>query len=223
MAQSPPRLAKAVNAVMQGERHHAGLQYPTFFLYPDVLATPWHVAEDYAWTQPFVDNWQAIYSEFLALKAASNSQFEVIPSSNYGGEWGAYNLWAQGAKQERNCSLAPLTTRLLEAMPEFMADCGLCYAYFSVVKPGTHITPHCGPANVKLRCHLGLSVPPEGATMRVARETRNWEEGKCLVFDDSFEHEVKNLGDVDRIVLLIDVWHPDLCEAEREAMRRFLQ
>ena len=54
---------------------------------------------------------------------------------------------------------------------------GLCYVYFSRVKPGTHITPHCGPANVKLRCHLGLIVP-DNCWMRVGTETRTWEPGK---------------------------------------------
>lgn len=42
------------------------------------------------------------------------------------------------------------------------------------------------------------------------------EEGKCLVFDDSFEHEAWNDdSDHSRIVLIVDVWHPDLTPEER--------
>ena len=48
-------------------------------------------------------------------------------------------------------------------------------------------------------------------------EWRRWREGKCLVFDDSFEHEVVNDTDMSRIVLLIRFWHPRL-ERREEAL-----
>ena len=73
--------------------------------------------------------------------------------------------------------------------------------------------PHCGPTNARLTAHLGLVVP-KGLTIRAAEETRGWEEGKCLVFDDSFEHEVKHEGDSERIVLMINFFHPDVPEKE---------
>jgi aspartate beta-hydroxylase len=41
-----------------------------------------------------------------------------------------------------------------------------------------------------LRCHLGLVVPP-GVRIRVGDEVREWTAGECLIFDDSFEHEVR--------------------------------
>jgi aspartyl/asparaginyl beta-hydroxylase (cupin superfamily) len=47
----------------------------------------------------------------------------------------------------------------------------------------------------------------------------SWQEGKCLVFDDSFEHEVWNKSDSERVVLLIQFWHPDLTEAEVWALK----
>ena len=55
-------------------------------------------------------------------------------------------------------------------------------------------------------------VVPEGqCRLRVAGETRVVEEGRCLVFDDSFEHEAWNDDPgTTRIVLILDVWHPDL-------------
>ena len=36
--------------------------------------------------------------------------------------------------------------------------------------------------------------------MRVATESRSWADGKVLVFDDSFEHEVHNDCDSERVV-----------------------
>ena len=81
--------------------------------------------------------------------------------------------------------------------------------FFSRLVPGTHLSKHCGPSNFRLRCHLGLIVPP-GCRIRCADQVREWREGECLIFDDSFEHEVWHDGDEDRIVLIADVWHPEL-------------
>lgn len=39
--------------------------------------------------------------------------------------------------------------------------------------------------------------------------------GKCLVFDDCYEHEVWNKTDKERVLLLFDLWHPDLVEEVR--------
>ena len=44
----------------------------------------------------------------------------------------------------------------------------------------------------------------------MGEEWREWTEGECLVFDDSWEHEVHHRGDADRVVLLINFWHPEL-------------
>ena len=53
-----------------------------------------------------------------------------------------------------------------------------------------------------------------------AQASRPWEEGKVLVLDDSFEHEVWNDGDKQRIVLIVDIWHPDFSEKEVLFMER---
>ena len=80
-------------------------------------------------------------------------------------------------------------------------------AYFSLLQPKTHLKAHCGPTNLRLRMHFGLFVP-KGCRIRVHDETRAWNEGECLLFDDSFEHEVWHDGTGDRIVLICDMWHP---------------
>ena len=75
-------------------------------------------------------------------------------------------------------------------------------AGFSFLAPGTVIRPHIGYSGEVLRCHLGLIVP-EGCALRVGAETRNWDAGKRLVFDDTVEHEAWNSGAEGRAVLLI--------------------
>ncbi|CAE8687687.1 unnamed protein product, partial [Polarella glacialis] len=100
------------------------------------------------------------------------------------------------------------------------AFCGGGDVIFSVLTPGTRLRPHCGPSNARLTCHMGIKVPKtleQGCRMRVAaEEPRGWQEGKCVVFDDSFEHEViydeaksHESYPGDRVVLLANFWHPD--------------
>jgi len=95
-----------------------------------------------------------------------------------------------------------------------MAGTPFSYTFFSTMKPKTSIKAHYGATNLKLRCHFPLFVPEE-AYLRVASDPRPWQEGKMIVFDDSYEHEAANLSETqERVILLIDVWHPDLHQAE---------
>jgi len=86
---------------------------------------------------------------------------------------------------------------------------------FSLLRPGAHILPHHGFTNVRLICHLPLLVPAK-CGMRVGNETRPWHEGKLTIFDDSMEHEAWNSSDELRVVLLFDIWRPELSQIERE-------
>ena len=80
---------------------------------------------------------------------------------------------------------------------------------FLLLKTGTHIRTHTGPSNERLRLHLTL-IHSGGARIRVGNEWRTWQEGKAIIFDDSWEHEVIHTGDDDRVVLIMDIWHPEL-------------
>lgn len=92
-------------------------------------------------------------------------------------------------------------------------------AMFSAIRAGGRIAPHCGSWNCRLTVHLGLAGL-DGCGIRVANEARFWSPGKCLLFDDSFEHEVWNRGGETRVVLLIDIWHPDLTDVEITLLKR---
>ena len=126
------------------------------------------------------------------------------------GRW--TGLFFHGARGERNdelCRRCPATAELLSALP-------LCtsfgFAMFSGMEPHTHVLPHCGSSNLRLRYHLGVDVPePERSWLRVGTQKRRWAAGQVLAFDDSFEHEVEHSGERARVVLVVDVWHPSLC------------
>ena len=85
------------------------------------------------------------------------------------------------------------------------------FVAFSKLTPSTHIKAHTGSCNVRLRYHLGIDVPePDLVKIRVGDEKRSWIQDKCIIFDDSFEHEVFHDGSKDRITLIVDLWHPEL-------------
>jgi len=147
---------------------------------------------------PFIpvleSHFQGIKDEALKL---NKDEFMSWPEKFlYEGGWKVFGIYSGGKKMERNAALAPYTTKAVEAIP------GLTIAGFSWLEPGAHITPHVGK-EVTLRCHLGLVVPPT-CKFRVEKETREWQEGKCLIFDNTLEHEVWNNSDRVRIVLLLD-------------------
>jgi aspartyl/asparaginyl beta-hydroxylase (cupin superfamily) len=85
---------------------------------------------------------------------------------------------------------------------------------FSLLKPRTRIPPHTGVTNVRLVTHLALIIP-EGCGFRVGNETRQWLPGRAWVFDDTIEHEAWNDSEKLRVVLIFDIWHPQLTPPEQ--------
>ena len=122
----------------------------------------------------------------------------------------------------------PVTSHLLDqsiGKENLMTDTPFSYTFFSTMKPGTQIAPHHGACNIKLRCHFPIFIPADQkAYLRVGHETRGWNEGEMLTFDDTYEHEAGNLSqNEERVVLLIDIWHPDLDNQERQAIKNMFQ
>ena len=95
-------------------------------------------------------------------------------------------------------------------------------ALFSILRPHTHIPPHHGMLNTRLICHLPLIVP-DGCRLRVGNHTRPVVAGEVLIFDDSIEHEAWNDSDEVRVILLFEIWRPELTPAERAALTRLFE
>ncbi|HZV33095.1 MAG TPA: aspartyl/asparaginyl beta-hydroxylase domain-containing protein [Verrucomicrobiae bacterium] len=118
--------------------------------------------------------------------------------------WKTYFLAGIGMNCEENARRCPETMKLLKKIP------GMKTAFFSILSPHKHIPAHRGAYNGILRLHLGLLVPEprEKVRIRIGNEYRNWSEGKCLIFDDTFNHEVWNDTDGYRVVLFVDFARP---------------
>lgn len=183
------------------------LQRPRHY-FPGLTARAWHAAGEFDFVDPLETAGPSIREEVLGLLGDSFARYR--PDLALAGEWTTYKLWSFGVPHRENLARCPHTAAALDALP---GDRAAGLTYFSALGPGTRVAAHCGPTNTRLRCHLGIVVPPDCA-IRVGAATGSWEEGRCIVFDDSFEHEVWNESDRHRYVLIVDVWHPELTPAE---------
>jgi len=136
-------------------------------------------------------------------------------------DWSSYYLWKDGRETE-NVARFRDTMAVMNAAPLCHVNGRSPLINFSQLKPGAHITPHTGVVNTRLLCHLPLIVPPN-CVFRVGNQTRNWGKGKAWMFNDSIEHEAWNRSDSTRIVLIFDVWRPELDEEERRLISTLLQ
>ena len=192
-------------------------QKPTVFYFHGLSCKPWY--DEYAKqlrTLVSPKNYDSIKSEFEWIRL--NKTKGWFKNTTPEGEWLVFHLFNQGKKVEYNCAMCPNTVQIIESVESFMKGCSFGNALFSVVTPGTHITAHYGPTNCRVRCHLPL-LAPEGCSLCVNGEERQWKEKELLLFDDSFLHEAWHRGmDGERVVLMLDLWHPELTVVEKAAL-----
>lgn len=210
--------------VMLGRKRRYDPQ-PHLFHYQGLAPTSFFERADFPWLDAFEAATSAIREEFLAVLASDTG---FTPYINYAQDqplaqwaelnkspnWSAFRLLDNGVRIEENAARCPRTMELLASAPQPDQPGRTPSAMFSVLKPRTKIPPHTGVSNVRLVTHLPLIVPP-GCGFRVGNDTRAWEEGRAWVFDDTIEHEAWNDSDALRVVLIFDIWHPQLSAAER--------
>lgn len=152
------------------------------------------------------ENFSVILNELKNLRENSNNNYWAEPFPGYIDEkskskWHVFSFQFFGIKHPLNCSLCPKTYEILKQIPNLVS------ADFSYLPSHIFIKPHKGFTPMVLRAHLGLIIPND-CGIRVGDETRIWEEGKMLIFDDSFEHEAWNESKEDRFVLMLDIANP---------------
>ncbi|MFI6339633.1 aspartyl/asparaginyl beta-hydroxylase domain-containing protein [Streptomyces sp. NPDC050535] len=206
-----------------GGRPRHPLQAGAKWILPGLSPTPWHDPNAYPELAPVV---RALESAHPAVKeelgsawaarreAFSDYEHYLTRQEN----WQALYLYRGGAPVEESAGIVPTAYKVLT---EFAVDtekiCPLLECHFSTLLPGAAIAPHCDLWNFSINLHLAVDIP-DGCSITVAGETRPWEEGKCLLFDYSFEHEARNDGDRPRTCLLVDLWHPETTIPERRAL-----
>jgi beta-hydroxylase len=149
-----------------------------------------------------------------AFQEISPDQYRISDTD----EWKTFWYRGFGHRSEAFARLFPETARLVDSVP------GVETAFFSIVAPGKHIIAHRGVYKGIINYHLGVIVPRERerCRMRVGRQHFHWSEGESRIFDDTFEHEVWNDTDEERVVLMLQFRRP-LRAPGRMASAMFLE
>jgi aspartyl/asparaginyl beta-hydroxylase (cupin superfamily) len=180
-------------------------------IFPGLEAKPFHTRDLYP------EDCAMLEAAFGALREEALAADE----SNRMTPWAEQHLVGSGAwdtlilkrgNDTPNRARCPRATAVVESLPNMGFE-----GMFSVLRAGTRLKPHAGNWNCRLTIQMPLVVP-KGCSLRAGGEVHELEEGVPIVFDDSFEHDAWNDGDSTRIIVLLDVWHPQLTEVERSVL-----
>lgn len=208
-------------------------QQPRVYYYPGLPHIEFFERNVFPWLPLLEAETPAIKAEVQAL-LKDGDVFEPYlksdparPVLNRGGlhnnrDWGAFYLWENGAVVAENAARCPATMKALEHVPLPRIGGRSPNVLFSLMRPGAHIPPHTGVINTRLIGHLPLVVPA-GCQLRVGNEVREWKEGQAWLFDDSIEHEAWNRSKEVRVILLFEVWRPELSASERTLVADLLE
>jgi aspartyl/asparaginyl beta-hydroxylase (cupin superfamily) len=221
--QRSPRFQRSLD--ISAGRRQVFLQAPTGYFYPELPHVQFFDRTQFDWAPALEAATDIIRGELLSALSGGLGDFRPYVRSDANEprthplldrkDWSALFFCENGTDFPDVIARCPRTWKALQAVPLPRIDRYGPTAMFSLLRPATRIPPHHGTHNTRLICHLPLIVPP-GCGFRVGNETREWEIGKLIIFDDTIEHEAWNEGSEDRVVLIFDVWRPELTARERD-------
>tara|TARA_R110002167_G_scaffold23746_3_gene84218 strand:- start:222 stop:1286 length:1065 start_codon:yes stop_codon:yes gene_type:complete len=231
LAARSPRFNQSVDILLG--KAGISLQQPTKYYFPELPQIQFYDRSTFDWAPALEAQTPVIQQELravLADHAAFRPYLERDESKPHvrshdlvgNDDWSAFYLWKDGARVAENCARCPVTAAAFENLPLDYLPGQAPSVLFSLLKPGAAIPPHYGLINTRLICHLPLLVPGP-AWLRVGNQTHYWKEGELVIFDDSIEHEAKNEAEQTRVVLLFDIWRPELSLQERGEITKLLR
>lgn len=225
----PPRFQQSLDLMLGRAQTTLELQQPTSYYFPGLPQRRYYERDELPWAAGIESAAPAIRQELLDYLSAGEDRFSPYivtdpsrPRRDFHGlldnpAWSTLYIWEKGGPVPGLTDRFPQTMEALENVELPRITQRAPSILFSRLAAGARIPPHHGVMNARLICHLPLVVPP-GCGFRVGGETREWREGELLVFDDTVEHEAWNEGASDRIILIFDVWRPEVAPEERRAI-----
>ena len=222
-ARSSARFAQSFDIAL-GEKQ-IYLQQPKYYYFPELPQIQFYARAGFPWLDEVEAATDAIRAELLGVMQDEAAFSPYVtgdanrPRKDQMGllnnpAWSAFYLWKNGEVVPENAARCPATMRALQGAPLAVVPRRSPSILFSLLRPGAHIPPHHGLVNTRLICHLPLIVPP-GCRFRVGNDLRDWREGSAWAFDATIEHEAWNDSTETRVILLFDIWRPELTEEER--------
>lgn len=184
-------------------------------VYPGLSALPSYDPSCFPIVEALEQNFAQIREEARAIGGdAFRSENEPIDRV---GAWNVYFFHERGRRKIGHCLRCPTIARIMD---EYDPMCTMAGGVFlSKMDPHTRVAAHLGPTNMRVRCHFGLRVPEGDCAIRCGDEVLRWKEGKCIVINDALDHEVWNLTPHERLILIVDLWHPELTAREINTLR----
>ncbi|KZN14208.1 aspartyl/asparaginyl beta-hydroxylase domain-containing protein [Marinomonas sp. TW1] len=159
------------------------------------------------------DNWEVIRDEALALQQQGDLETINQPGSDayydvgfrtfhkYG--WRKFYLKWYGYTHTSAHNMCPKTTEILSRVKNING------AMFAYMPANSELTRHLDPVACSLRYHLGLQTPnSENCFINVDGQEYAWQDGKDLLFDETYLHFVKNNTEESRLILMCDFDRP---------------
>ena len=228
------RFLSSINMLKGKEKRF--IQEPRLYFFPGLKDGDFFDSSQFDWVKNLEAATADIQSELKSVLANTGhrKQFNPYiqgetnrPQSDPHGlidntAWSTFDLWKDGEEVKENTALCPKTAEAIKAIPSASIQGRSPNILFSLLKAGSKIPPHNGLLNTRLICHLPLIIP-EKCGFRVGNSNREWQEGKVWLFDDTIEHEAWNNSDMDRYILLFEVWKPELSTIERKQVSTLIQ
>ncbi|MES2098010.1 MAG: aspartyl/asparaginyl beta-hydroxylase domain-containing protein [Pseudomonadota bacterium] len=226
VAAQSSRFDESVDILFEKKRVYR--QEPTAYFFPQLPQRQFFERDEFGWVQAVEEAADDILAELQTAMTGGDlfrpylESRQDRPSYDFHGlldnpAWSTLYLTENGGPVERHAGHFPKTLAAMQHVPLPHITVRAPSILYSLLKGGARIAPHHGMINTRLICHLPLIVPP-GCGFRVGNEVREWEVGKLMIFDDTIEHEAWNDSDRDRIILIFDVWRPELTMDERAAV-----
>ncbi len=223
-ATSSSRFAQSLDIIL-GKRQ-VYVQQPKVYYFPELPQIQFYGREPFPWLERLESYTDRICSELIGVLQDETAFSPYVtgnsnrPRKDQSGmlnnpAWSAFFLWKNGEPVPENAARCPATLEALNEAPLARVPNRSPSILFSLLKAGAHIPPHHGLVNTRLICHLPLIVPGP-CRFRVGNEVREWRKGEAWLFDDTIEHEAWNATTETRVILLFDVWRPELLDEEQK-------
>lgn len=228
---SSPRMQEALDILLGNKR--VFYSAPRHFMFPRLPSYEFFPADQLLWLNQLASKTPHVKAELNALLKSGSSFLPYLednpdrPTFDAHGmegnpDWGALYLWQNGEPVLEHQEVCPVTTEAIANLPLVFSGGRCPNVLFSRLSAGASIPPHNGMMNTRLIGHLPLIIPDQ-CGLRVGSEVREWVVGEPFLFDDTVEHEAWNNSDQDRVILIFEVWRPELTSVEQTFVKRMLE
>jgi len=163
-------------------------------------AFPDCISDIYLYIDEIINEW----NNFKQIKLTAGIPIDDISGEqrilNDDKKWKAVFIYGFDYYTNIGLECFPITTKIVKKWEN-----DITLVFFSTLEPEKHIPPHVGNNHGVVRTQIGIDIPDYSNTgLRIADKTVQLKNKELFIFDDTFEHEAWNFGQLPRTVLIID-------------------